>query len=185
VRLTLILVLLLLFPFPAQAQKASAGPDGFKSELQRLKEELIQATKDYKESLNQLLTHYEENVARSRERLKKTKELYEEALIGKRALDDDTAAVAQAEDDVQKIKKQLADADVQIAQTIQEAADEEKLAKKLQSQPAKRERDPRGRIYYVRFIVFGEIAIYDYSGAVRGRVIKQGQRVRYDSRKVR
>ena len=36
----------------------------------------------------------------------------------------------------------------------------------------RRQLTPAGRVYYVRFVIVGEFAVYDYSGAMHGRVIK-------------
>jgi hypothetical protein len=101
------------------------------SEVARLREQLVQATKDYKTSLEQLLTHYEANVKRADERLAKTRELFKEGLVAKRALDDDEQAVKTALAEVAKVQGQLKNADVQIAETIVEAEAEETATKAL------------------------------------------------------
>ena len=46
------------------------------SEVARLREQLVQATKEYKSSLAILLTHYEADVKRADERVIKSRELY-------------------------------------------------------------------------------------------------------------
>src|ERR1044072_8014699 len=56
------------------------------SEVARLRAELVQATKDYKASLEQLLTHYEADVKRADERVVKSRELFNAGLVSKRAL---------------------------------------------------------------------------------------------------
>ena len=80
----------------ARAKKASAAQSKTEAqpvgEVARLRAQLVQATKDYKSSLEQLLTHYEANVKRAEERLVKTRELYNEGLVSKRALDDEEQA---------------------------------------------------------------------------------------------
>lgn len=112
---------------PAQS-KPEATPA---SEVARLREQLVQATKDYKASLEQLLTHYEANVTRAEERVVKTRELYKEGLVSKRALDDEEQAVKTARAEVAKVESQLKSADVQIAETLVEAEAEEAAAKAL------------------------------------------------------
>jgi hypothetical protein len=181
-----VLVLLLILPLTLQAQQTGAGsPERkeFASELHNLHSELVKATEDYKQSLVQLLTLYEAEVTRARERVKKSDELYAAHLIGRREVEEDRAAVPVAVAKVERAKKQIADADEQIKVIFKELIESDELEKKLAKQPPKRERTPKGRVYLVRFIIIGEVVIYDYSGAVRGRLIKRGNQVRYDSRK--
>lgn len=111
------------------AQKKEEAPPV--NEVARLRAQLVQATKDYKSSLEQLLTHYEANVKRADERLVKTRELYKEGLISKRALDEDEQAVKTAGAEVAKVEGQLKNADVQIAETLVEAEAEEAATKAL------------------------------------------------------
>jgi hypothetical protein len=119
----------------ARAKKATAAqskePAQPASELTKLREQLMQATKDYKASLEQLITHYEANVKRAEDRLAKTRELYDEGLVSKRALDDEEQAVKTARAEVAKVEGQLKSADVQIAETMVEAEAEEVAAKAL------------------------------------------------------
>jgi hypothetical protein len=112
----------------AQEKKAEAQPV---SEVARLRAQLVQATKDYKTSLEQLLTHYDAEVKRADERLVKTRELYEAGLVSKRALDEDVQAVETARAKVSRVEGQLKSADVQIAETLVEAEAEEAAAKAL------------------------------------------------------
>lgn len=98
------------------------------SELAKLRAELVEKTKEYKTSLEQLLTHYEANVKRADERLAKTRELFDEGLISKRALDEEEQAVKTARAEVAKVEGQLKSADVQIAETLVEAEAEEAAA---------------------------------------------------------
>jgi multidrug resistance efflux pump len=151
-------------------------------EIRRLREQFEQATKDYKASLAQLLPFYEAAVKRADERLVRTKELYAQGLVGKREVDAAEAETVNAREKVAAVQKQLKDADEQMAQTLAEA-DAETTAKKLVAQRKRRERTRDGRVYYVRFVIVGEVAIYDYTGAVRGHVIRRGQRVLADSRR--
>jgi hypothetical protein len=119
----------------ARAKKATATrakPEAEPvSEVARLRAQLVQATKDYKSSLEQLVTHYEANVKRADERLVKTRELYNEGLVSKRALDEEEQAVKTARAEVAKVEGQLKSADVQIAETLVEAEAEEQAAKAL------------------------------------------------------
>ncbi len=124
------------------------------SEVARLREQLVQATKDYKASLEELLKHYEANVKRADERLAKTRELFNEGLVSKRALDDEEQAVKIARADVAKVEGQLKNADVQIAETIVEAEAEEAAAKALTKAKAA-QRSTGGLLTTTAYIRYG------------------------------
>ena len=158
------------------------GVAGQTDELARLREQLIEATKEYKASLEQLLALYETEVRRADDRVNKTRELYRAGLAMKRDLEYEEQAAEQARGKVARVQEQLKSADVQVAETLAEVASEE-TARKLTAQKKRRERTREGRVYYVRFVVIGEITVYDYSGAVRGHVIKRGQKILADSRR--
>ena len=111
------------------AQKKAEAPQV--SEVARLREQLVQATKEYKSSLEQLITHYEAEVKRADERVIKSRELFEAGLVSKRALDEDELAAETARAKVARVEGQLKSADVQITQTLVEAEAEEAAAKAL------------------------------------------------------
>jgi hypothetical protein len=120
---------------PARARKGAAAQKKEEakpvSEVARLREQLVQATKDYKASLEQLLIHYDAEVKRADDRVAKTRELYNAGLVSKRALDDDLLAAETARAKVARAEGQLKNADVQIAETLVEAEAEEAAAKAL------------------------------------------------------
>ncbi len=145
----------------AKQKKEEAEPV---SEVARLREQLVQATKDYKASLEQLIKHYEANVKRAEEKLAKTRELYNEGLLARRALDDDEQAVKIARADVAKVEGQLKSADVQIAETIVEAEAEEAAAKALaKAKAAARSRG--GLLTTTAYIRFGGSRAWSLSEA--------------------
>ena len=118
---------------PARAKKGVPAQSKAEpvSELSRLRAELVEKTKEYKTSLEQLRTIYEANVKRAEERAARTRELYQEGLVSKRALDDDEQALKTARAEVGKVEGQLKNADVQMAETLVEAEAEEEAAKAL------------------------------------------------------
>jgi hypothetical protein len=135
----------------AQAKKVDPQPV---SEVAQLRAKLIQATKDYKTSLEQLLTHYEADVKRADERVVKSRELFNAGLISKKALDEDELAAENARAKVARVEGQLKSADVQIAETLVEAEAEEAAAKAL----AKAKTSPRaagGMVTTTAYIRFG------------------------------
>lgn len=142
----------------SRAQKGKAAPKKTEpeplSEVARLREQLVQATKDYKLSLEQLLTLYETEVKRADERVVKSRELYHAGLVSKRALDEDTQAAETARAKVARVEGQLKSADVQIAETLVEAEAEEAAAKAL----AKAKSAPRasgGLLTTTAYVRFG------------------------------
>ncbi|HAF12844.1 MAG TPA: hypothetical protein DCK99_03915 [Blastocatellia bacterium] len=127
-------------PETAAAQKKSAvtrpkanptAPNKTKpvDELTRLRHEFIQATKDYKGSLEKLLVINEKNVRKAEDRLTQSKELFAAGLISKNDFEGSERAVAEAKAKVTEVNQRIASADTQIADTLLEAEAETKLAK--------------------------------------------------------
>jgi F0F1-type ATP synthase membrane subunit b/b' len=108
------------------AKKEVAGQT---DELARLREQLVQATKEYKASLEQLLALYEAEVSQADNRVNKTRELYRAGLAMKRDLEYEEQAAEQARGKVARVQEQLKSADVQIAETLAEATSEETARK--------------------------------------------------------
>ena len=119
----------------ARAKKGKAAPSKAEpqplSELAQLRAKLVQATKDYKTSLEQLVSLYEADVKRADERVVKSRELFDAGLVSKRELDADVQAAENARAKVARVEGQLKSADVQIAETLVEAEAEEAAAKAL------------------------------------------------------
>src|SRR5919199_895514 len=109
----------------AQGKKAGAAPQskpaaGPETEFARLRAQFVQATKDYKSSLEQLLPFYEADVKRADERLAKTKELYAQGIVSKREVERDEEAAASARQKVAAVRGRLKGADEQIAEKLGE-----------------------------------------------------------------
>jgi hypothetical protein len=114
---------------PAVAQKKTAEESV--SDLARLRAQLVESTKEYKSSLAQLLTLYEEGAKRADERVVRMKELYDAGLISKRDFEKEEDASKEARARVAGVQSQLKGADEQIAETLIEADAEEAAAKAL------------------------------------------------------
>jgi len=127
--LALLVGVALLFVVSAEAQTKKPKETRPANELAQLREEFIKATGEYKTSLAKLLAIYERNVTRAEEKLAQTQRLYAEGLVSKNQLSDNENAVAAAKDKVNEAKRQLADADAQIAGTLLEAQAEAQMAK--------------------------------------------------------
>src|SRR5512133_131760 len=67
------------------------------ADLSKLRDEFVQATKDYKTSLAKLLAIYEKNVRMAEGRLTQSQGLFNEGLIAKHQIDDAEAQLADAQ----------------------------------------------------------------------------------------
>jgi hypothetical protein len=132
----LALGLLLLFLSPALAQKKSmvkkpAVPDKPPTETQlaKLRDEYINATKDYKASLQKLLNLYRDNVKKVEDRQEQMQKLLAQGLVSRREVEDVEALVIEARSKVTGVEQQIAGADTQIANALIEIEGEKQLAK--------------------------------------------------------
>ena len=104
-----------------KTSKAKPKPPTPGDELARLREEFIKATNEYKELLKNYSIGLERNVVKAEEKLAQSQKLFEEGLISRRELEAGERAVAEAKDKVAEVKRNLAGADSQIAETLLEA----------------------------------------------------------------
>jgi hypothetical protein len=132
----LALGLLLVFLSPVFAQKKStvkkpAVPDQPPTETQlaKLRDEYINATKDYKASLQKLLSLYRDNVKKAEDRQEQMQKLLAQGLISRRELEDVEALVTEARLKVTGVEQQIAGADTQIANALIEIEGEKQFAK--------------------------------------------------------
>jgi hypothetical protein len=127
--LILPLVFLIGSTADGQRKKGTSPAKSTSSELSKLREEFIKATKDYKSSLEKLLALYERNVHKAEDQLTQAKELFSQGLISRAQLTESEAAVASANDKVNETRRQIGTADSQIADTLLEAQAEAQMAK--------------------------------------------------------
>jgi hypothetical protein len=101
------------------------------SDLTKLRDEFVEATKVYKNSLEKLLASYETSVKRAEEKLSVSQKLYDDGLISKAQLEDYGRDVTLAKEKVAETQRQMASADTQIATVILEAraGEQSKLAR--------------------------------------------------------
>ncbi|HYJ48032.1 MAG TPA: TolC family protein, partial [Pyrinomonadaceae bacterium] len=97
--------------------------------LARSKEEFIRLTKEYKNSLEQLIALYEKDVQRAEERLAQTRELYREGLVSRKNLEEGERAVADAKAKIEGARRQGVAADEQVAEMLVEEEAIEDIAK--------------------------------------------------------
>jgi hypothetical protein len=133
----ILLSFLMLIPEVAFAQKKRApGKPKAKiekpkpvDEITKLREEFINATNDYKASLEKLRASYEKDVLRAEERLTQSKGLFAQGLLSRKELEGAERVVAEAKDKVTDASRRMTTADSQIADTLLEAEAERSLAK--------------------------------------------------------
>ena len=130
-----VLALVLVTVPVASAQKKSASKKPAArspapvSELEKLRQQYIESTKEYKASLERLLVLYEKSETKANERLEKSKQLLAEGLISRTELAASEEAVNAAHLKVAEAKSQMVSADTQIAQTLVEVEGEKQMAK--------------------------------------------------------
>src|SRR5678815_4146398 len=135
---TLVLVVVLLSTSSAVvAQSKTKKPVTKKAEpapvteLAKLRDEYVKATRDYKASLEKLLAIYEDNVTKAEAELAKVRKLFEEGLVAKAQVEEQERLVGGQKDKVTETRRQMASADSQIADVLVEEEADAMLAKNL------------------------------------------------------
>lgn len=129
-----VVLVMALVSFDVSAQrrtKKKPAPPPPATELSKLREEFISATKDYKASLAKLLPFYENDVKRAEEKLEQSKKLLAEGLIPKAQLEENEHTLALAKQKVAETNRAMSGADDQIAGVLVEAAANDEIAKNL------------------------------------------------------
>jgi len=111
-------------------KKAAAAPAQV-TELTKLREQYVQATKDYKASLEKLLAFYQADVQKAEEKLTLSQKLLAEGLIAKAQVTENENALTAAKAKVAETKRQMSGADDQIAGVLVEDEADKELAKNL------------------------------------------------------
>ncbi len=129
--LIVLVVTVLSVDVSAQRKTKKKTPPAPQTELAKLREEFVNATKDYKSSLGKLLAIYEGNVTKAEEKLALSKKLLAEGLIPKTQVEENERAVAAAKEKVSETRRQMTSADEQIAGVLVETAADEQIGKDL------------------------------------------------------
>lgn len=130
--------------------------------VEKLREDYIKATKEYKETAERLLAIHQANAKKAQDRLAQSQRLFAEGLISKRELEDSQRAVDQAQARVAEVGLQINQADTQVAETLLEVETDRRLAKA---------RIPRGGLVRTTsFIRFNGAATWllSNSGTIQG-----------------
>ncbi|HSL52735.1 MAG TPA: hypothetical protein VK868_00010 [Pyrinomonadaceae bacterium] len=128
----IIIATLMSFDVPAQRRsKKKPAPAQPPSELEKLRDEYVKATNEYKASLGKLLPYYENDVKKAEEKLEQSKKLLAEGLIPKSQLEENERALAIAKQKIAETNRLLTNADQQIAAALVETAANAEIAKNL------------------------------------------------------
>src|SRR5438270_4820521 len=129
-RFLLVLIALVIAPAvysqKSRGQKPRTAPQ---SEVSKLRDQYVSATKEYKTSLQRLLALYEESVKKAEQRHEKTEKLFADGLISKHDVEESERAVADAKLKVTAVEQQIAGADTQIGEALVEIETEKQMAK--------------------------------------------------------
>ena len=101
------------------------------TELTKLRDEYVKASKDYKASLEKLLAIYEANVKKAEEKVTLSKKLLAEGLIARTQVEENEHALALEKQKLEETRRQMTNADAQIAGVLVETAADEEIAKNL------------------------------------------------------
>ena len=111
--------------------KQKPAPPKQASELEKLRDEYVKATHDYKASLEKLLAIYEGNVKKAEEKVETSKKLLAEGLIAKAQLEDSERTLAAEKQKVLETQRQMESADAQVAAAVVETEADEEISKNL------------------------------------------------------
>lgn len=112
----------------SKKKPAAAAPA---DELTKLREEFVKATNETKAGLTRLIVIYEATVTTAEQKLDASKKLYEEGLLPKAQVAENERALAEAREKVTTTRKQITDADAQVAAILVETEAEKTIAKNL------------------------------------------------------
>ena len=126
-----IVMTLSLDVFAQRKTKKKPAPAPPPSELEKLREEFIRLTNEYKSSLGKLLPFYESNLKKAEEKLELSKKLLAEGLIPRAQVEENEHALALAKEKVDETNRQMASAEAQIAGVLVETAANEEINKNL------------------------------------------------------
>ena len=129
--LIVIVITALSIDVSAQRKSKKKPAPAPQNELAKLREEFINATKDYKSSLAKLLAIYEGNVTKTEEKLELSRKLLAEGLLAKTQVEENERAVAEAKQKVSETRRQMSSADEQIAGVLVETSADEQISKDL------------------------------------------------------
>jgi hypothetical protein len=98
-------------------------------QLAKSRAEFLRLTREYKNSLEQLIALYEKEVKKAEDKLSQLKQLYAEGLVSRRNLEEGESKVADARLKIVEARQQMLAADARVADTLVESEAIEQMAK--------------------------------------------------------
>lgn len=130
--LAIVLVAVVFVHAPAQRRtKKKPAPAPPPTELNKLREEYVKATNEYKDSLRKLIPFYERDVKKAEDALEKSKKLLAEGLIPRTQVEENERTLAAAKQKLAETNRQMTSADEQIAAILVEEAADDEISKNL------------------------------------------------------
>lgn len=111
------IVLSLLGSAPGQAKKDQKSETPGTS-MAKVREDLVTATKQYKESLEKLLPYEEQKVKSDTDTLEKRKSLLDQGIVSKREVEDSERQLVDAQSKLAETQKKMAEADSMMAEAM-------------------------------------------------------------------
>ena len=128
------MLMVLLVTINASAQRKSKKKPvtpAPQTELAKLREEYVKATNDYKASLEKLVAIYEDNVKKAEAKVEVSKKLLAEGLIAKAQVEESERVLAAEQQKVLETRRQMTNADAQVAGVLVESEADAEIAKNL------------------------------------------------------
>src|SRR4030095_8457674 len=124
-------LIVLCCPIAAQKKSRTKVAPKPPDELLKLREEFVNKTNEYKNSLSKLQTLLAKDVAKAEEKLATMRKLFEEGLIARTQVEESERAVGAAKDKFAETQREMDAADTQVAELLLEAKAAEELAKSV------------------------------------------------------
>ena len=112
---------------PASSSKPPA--EQTQTELDKLRDQYVKTTQEYKASLQRLLALYQGSLKKAEEKHDQAKKLFNDGLMSRREVEETEAVVTSARLKVTEAQTQISGADTQIAQALVEVESEKQIAK--------------------------------------------------------
>jgi hypothetical protein len=109
------------------ARPAKTTPVKSTSEVAKLRDEYLKTTKEYKASLEKLLSLYQASEQRAEKSLAQSQELFKAGLVSKRQIEESEQTVAVEKDKIAGVEHQIATADTQSAEALLEVEGEKQI----------------------------------------------------------
>lgn len=116
-----------------RSRKQAPSQNSSTSEMEKLRKQYVEITKEYKASLERLLELYKTSVKKAEDRRDKSNALFKDGLISRTQFEEAQQALAAEKLKVSGVEQQMKDADTQIAQTLLEVDSEKQIAKLVPS----------------------------------------------------